>query len=748
MATAFGRQAGSIVKPLRAGVGLVSDIFLQPVSLFRGYQLSNLRPDLVAGLTVAVILLPQSIAYALIAELPPQTGLYAAIVAAIVGALWGSSNHLQTGPTNASSILVLSTLIAIATPGTAEYVTLAGLMAVAAGVIRLAMGLARLGVLVNFVSHSVVVGFTTGAGVLIAAGQLRHLLGLQFSSYGLVETLRGVVIHLPETDIITFSLGFGAMLLIALLRRLNPRVPGPLIAMVVAAAAVGIAGLEQQGVAVIGEMPRSLPPLSKLPVLNTRIIGQLAPGALSIAALGLVEAMSIARSVSSHSGQRLDSNQEFVGQGLANIAAGLFSGYPCSGSPTRTAVNLNAGAQTRLASVFSGLFVLIAMLALAPFVAYVPRAALSGVLILTAYGMVDRKGIVRILKGARADAIIMVVTFLATLFLALEFAVLSGILLSFAVYIYRSSVPRVFSVLPDERYRHFVHQPEKPTCPQLAVLDILGDLYFGAVSHVEKAIAQHLAANPTQRFLLLRMHSVQQCDFSGIHALESIVRSIGDRGGGLFMVRVRQPVLDLMKTTGFWAALGEDHFLDEDTAISHLFHKVIDPAICIYECDVRAFRECQNLPKATFPAEIPLHTEIPAGSVAEVAARELWERLRGARPPHIVDVREAREFRQSHIPEARLVPLSTLLARGVIGSEAPELPRDRPMVFVCRSGRRSTRAAYLVQNQGYEEVAVLQGGMLAWEAANLLAAVDGPAVPGPKYRPASGGGTERRGNRL
>jgi SulP family sulfate permease len=295
---------------------------------------------------------------------------------------------------------------------------------------------------------------------------------------------------------------------------------------------------------------------------------------------------------------------------------------------------------------------------------------------------------------------------------------LAGILLSFAVYIIKTSVPRVSSVLPDERYRHFVHQPDKPPCPQLAVLDILGDLYFGAVSHVEKAIAQHLAAHPTQRLLLLRMHSVQQCDFSGIHALESIVRSVREKGGDLFMVRIREPVLSLMRTTGFAGYLGIDHFLEEDAAIPHLFHKVLDPAVCIYECDVRAFRECQNLPKQTYPSEIPLHTDIPVGIVAEVPPRELWQRLHGSSPPHVVDVREAREYGQSHIPEARLVPLSRLLC------ETPELPRDQPLVFVCRGGRRSMRAAYLVQNLGYEEVAVLRGGMLAWEAANLLAAVN------------------------
>jgi SulP family sulfate permease len=714
----IGRQATALGQPLRENLGAIPNLFVQPVRLIRGYELSSLRPDLVAGLTVAVILLPQAIAYALIAELPPQTGLYAAIVAAVVGALWGSSKHLQTGPTNAISLLILATLVTVATPGTAEYLVIAGLTAVLVGVIQLALGLVRLGVLVNFVSHSVIVGFSAGAGVLIAVKQLRHLLGLEFSSHGLVETIHGVLIHLPEVHIPTLALGLGTMLLIVLLRLLNPKLPGPLIAMVIAAAAVGVAGLESQGVVVIGELPRSLPPMTDLSLLSVQQIGELAPGALAIAAIGLVEAMSIARSIAGQSNQRLDSNQEFVGQGLANIATGLFSGYPCSGSFTRSAVNFEAGAQTRLAGVFSGLFVLIAMLVFAPLAAYVPRAALSGVLILTAYSMIDRKEIARIWRGARADAVIMIITFLATLFLHLEFAVLGGILLSFAFYIIKTSVPRVSPVLPDESFRHFVHQPLKPPCPQLAIVDVLGDLYFGAVSHVEKAIGQHMADNPAQRYLLLRMYSVQQCDFSGIHALESVVRSVREQGGDVYLVRVRESVRELMKTTGFWSHLGEDHFLEEDEAISHLFYKVLDPAICIYECDVRAFKECQNLPRQTYPPEIPLHTEIPAGSVAQVSPRKLWQQLRSTSPPLIIDVREQREFDRCHIPQAQLMPLPTLLCEG------RDLPRGQPLVFVCRGGRRSSRAAYMVQKQGYETVAVLQGGMAAWEAANLLAAVE------------------------
>jgi SulP family sulfate permease len=371
-----------------------------------------------------------------------------------------------------------------------------------------------------------------------------------------------------------------------------------------------------------------------------------------------------------------------------------------------------------MASIFSGIFVLVAMIAVAPLAAFVPRTALAGVLIVTAYSMIDRKEILRIWRGARADAAIMAVTFLGTLFLPLEFAVLTGILLSFAVYIVKTSVPEVFPVLPDQEFRHFTQQPRKEPCPQLAILDIYGDLYFGAVSHIEEAIGEHLDENPEQRFVLLRMHSVDQCDFSGIHGMEGIVRSCRDRGGDLFMVRVHESILSLMQSTGFYEHLGVDHFLAEDEAIPYLFNKVLDPAICVYECDVQVFKECQSLPRRTYSVDMPCHTAIPAGSVAGVSPEELWRDLCSDSPPMVVDVREPREFERGHIPDARLVPLPDLLA------ETHELPRDRLLVLVCRGGRRSTRVACWLGSRGYDQVAVLQGGLLAWEAANLLEAVD------------------------
>lgn len=705
---------------LTAGLKPVPRFFSRPVRIVKEYKKEHLRPDLTAALTVAVVILPQAIAFALLAELPPQTGLYAAIVGAIVGALWGSSNHVHTGPSNTTSLLVLSTLLAVASPGTPTYLAAAALLTVMVGVFRLAMGIARMGILVNFVSDAVIVGFTAGAGILIAVNQLAPLLRLSFpSSPRLTETLQAVVAHLPTLHWPSLVLGITTILIVVVIKRFFSRWPALLLGMVVVTVAVGLFGLDQQGVRVVGQLPRGLPPIADVPLFDLELIGRLSNGALALAILGLVETMSIARVISSQSGQRLDSNQEFVGQGLANLASGFLSGFVCSGSFSRSAVNYKANAQTPMASVFSGLFALAALLLLTPLAAYIPRSALAGVLIVTGLGLIDFAEMKRLWHGALGDALIMVVTLGATLLLPLEFAVLTGVLMSLGRYLFTTSLPRVYSVLPDDNFEHLVPQPGKPPCPQLGIMEILGDLYFGAVNHIEEVIHQNMQNHPGQRYLLLRMHSVHHCDISGIHMLEAIMRLYRERGGDLFLVQMREPVFEFMKATGFYDNLGADNFLKQDQDISYLFHKILDPALCIYECEVRAFKECQNLPKRLYPLEVSIHTPIPKYEVATITPNELRQKLlNGDTPPLVIDVREPREFKQGHIPEAELTPLPKLL------SSPPPLPRQRKIVLVCRGGRRSERAACVLQDQGYSNVAVLKGGMLAWEAAGLLEAID------------------------
>lgn len=701
----------------------IRDALLEPVHLVRTYERAHWRPDAMAGITVAVILLPQAIAFALIAELPPEMGIYAAIIGAFFGALWGSSNQVHIGPTNAISLLVLSALLTSADAGTGRFVVAAGMLALMVGVMQFVLGVARLGVLVNFVSHSVIVGFSTGAGVLIAVKQLRPLLGLEIDAHSLPETVWAVGVNLLSSHRPTAAIGLATIVFIIVLRRLNPQLPNALIGMILASAVVAGFGLHEQGVAVIGQLPRGLPPVANLPLLDIALIRELSIGALAVGAIGLVETAAISRSMAAQTGQRLDSNQEFIGQGLANIAVGIFSGYPVAGSFSRSAVNFKAGAQTRMSALFSSVFVLIALFVLGPFAAFLPRTALAGVLIVTAVGMIDQKEIQRIWRGARDDAVIMAATFLATLLVEIEFAVLLGILLSFALYIMKSSVPRVTTVLPDVTFKHFAHQPNAPECVQLTLINISGDLYFGAVTHVEEAILAHMDAHPDQRYMLLRLHQVNQIDFSGIHMLETVVKAYRASGGDVYLTRVNPEPLALMQSTGFADILGDDHFLAEDEAIAELFYHVLDPAICIYECPVRAFRECQNLPKHSAALSLPQQALDAEMAYQHIGPEALWQKVHAGSPLQIVDVREPREYRRSHIPNAVLLPLSRIM------TDAATLDPQRPIVLTCRSGRRSERAAAALSAQGFAPITILDGGMRAWEAADLLCAIDDSPMP-------------------
>ncbi len=695
--------------------------FTQPVRILRAYRPSDLRFDLVAGLTVSAIMLPQAMVFAFIAGMPPVTGLYTAILGSIVAALWGSSRQAQSGPTNTHSLLTLSVTMTVAQVGTPEFLAAAGLLTLMVGIFRLLVGVTRLGLLANFVSDSVIVGFTAGAGVLIAVNQLAPLLGITIPrGGGFVGKMEQVALHLGQTHPASAILGVAAIVIIVLLSRIDNRIPGPLIAIVLSAGAVALLGLDRQGVQVIGELPRGLPPLAHLPLTDWELIGKLSTGALAVGAIGLVQTTSITRSISSITRQRVNSNQEFVAQGLANIASAFFSGFLVTTSFNRSALNLQSGARTQLAAVFSGLFVLMGMLLLAPYAAFIPNAALAGVLMVIAYRMVDIPEIKRLLRGGRGDAVVMAATLIATLLLPLEFAVLLGIVMSLGRYILRTSTPQVLPVVPDETYKHLDYRPDKPLCFQLAVIEIRGDLYFGAVDHVERQIMAHMRQHPEQRFLLLRMQNVQVIDISGIHMLEFLLAATREAGGDMYLVKVREHIYQRMKDLGFVHHLGKDHFLEEDQAISYLFYHVLDPVSCIYECDVRVFAECQNLPR---PTE---HLAISLGPLEEVPLtvtppRELYQELRGPNPPLVVDVREPREFHRSHIPQAINVPLSHLAER------LETLPRNRELVLVARTERRARRAAAVLKKAGFSHLRLLQGGMIAWENAHLLTAVDLPA---------------------
>ncbi len=686
----------------------------RPIDVLRGVRREHLGADLFAALTVTMVVLPQTMAYAILGGLPPEVGLYSAAVASIVGALWGSSIQLQTGPSNTVALLTLAAITPLTAIGTPAYLAAAGLLALLGGVLRLVMGLARLGLLVRFVSDAVIVGFTAGAGVLIAVNQLRDLLGLSLSSTAeLVDTVQAIALNLNQVHLPSLAVGLLSIGLIVGVRRINKRIPGPLVAIIAAAAAVALLRLD---VKTVNSLPRGFPPFSLPPLTDLKLIGQLSTTALSIAAIGLVEAISNARAMASQTGQRLDSNQEFVGQGLANIACAFFTGCPVTGSFGRSNLNLQAGAKSPMANVFIGMMVLIALLFVGPAASLLPKAALAGVVLVTAYSLIDRKEISRIWRGGGVDRLTLVVTLVATLLLPLQFAIMAGILMSLGGYLLQTSTPRVRTVVPTQDFRHFEHDPKKPPCPQLGVTEILGDLYFGAVQHIDEQVYRNLVDHPGQRVLLLRMEGVRNCDISGIHAMESIVRSYREQGGEVFMSRVQPAVLQAMTSSGFLENLGSDHLLPEDSAVDHLFHHVLDPAICIYECPLRVFRECQNLPKQLHAEAGVLTTTRPSAPAPAIEPAALWRALRSETPPLAIDVREPREFKQGRVPGSQSIPLPRLLA------DLNLAPRDRAVVVICRGGRRSARAAAALLAAGHPQVASLKGGMVAWEAANLLEA--------------------------
>jgi SulP family sulfate permease len=681
------------------------------------------RGDVIAGLTVAVVAIPQCIAYAAIAGLPPSYGLYSAVVASIAGALWGSSRYLSTGPTNAISILVLSILTPLAAIGAPEYLVAASTMAVMVGVFCIVFSFAGLGMLVNFASRAVLLGFTAGAGVLIAAGQLKNFLRLDIPrDPHLIRTISGVVGGIDGAHLPSLALGLGTIVVVLLFHRFSKRFPGGFFALVGAGAVVALVGAERLGVAVVGEVARAAPQVTGFSLswmIELELVGALVTGSLAVTALGLVEAVSIAREVSRQSGERLDVSQELVGQGVANIAAGFFSGYPVSGSFTRTAVNYQSGARSQMSSVFGGLLILAGVLAFGPLAAYLPKAALAGLIMFIAYRMVDWRGVRRVTRSSRTETGIMVGTFAATLVLPLEFAVLAGVILSLAIYIYQSSLPTVHTVVPSENFRHFVEKEETPACPQLGVINIRGALFFGAASHVEDELLRNYEANPGQNQLLLRMHGVFQCDLSGIDVLEGILRLYRDAGGDVYLVQVRPDVRELMRVSGFEELIGENNFLKQEEAIEWLFENAIDPAVCIYECEHRVFAECQPLEKHLYDIRLPAFPARFRYPELQLNVPDFEDGLRRhGDSALLVDVREFEEYERGHLAGAELYPLRHII------EDAEKLPHDRPIYLICRSGRRSTRAMHWLIGLGFEDVHNLKGGLLSWKALGRPVKVD------------------------
>jgi len=401
----------------------------------------TIKADFIAGLTGAVIVLPQGVAFATIAGLPPEYGLYTAMVTPIVAALFGSSHHLVSGPTTAISIVVFSAISHHATPGTPEFLSLTLTLTFLAGVYQLAFGLARLGSLVNFVSHTVVIGFTAGAAILIATSQLKHITGI-FVPKGesFLHTWVDMFAGISNFNIYLMVIALATLATALLSKKFIPKAPNLLLGMIVGSVIAILFKDYTDGIKLVGEIPAQLPPFSS-PDFSIATIKMLAPEAFAVALLGLIEAVSISRAVANKSNQRINSNQEFVGQGMSNMFGSFMSSYAGSGSFTRSGINYEAGAKTPLSAIFAAVALMGIVLLIAPLTAYLPIAAMGGVILLVAYNLIDFHHITQVLRFSKSESSILLTTFFATLFLELEFAIYLGVLLSLVLFLAKTSTP-------------------------------------------------------------------------------------------------------------------------------------------------------------------------------------------------------------------------------------------------------------------------------------------------------------------
>jgi SulP family sulfate permease len=555
----------------------------------------TLRLDLMAGLVAAVMVLPQGVAFATLAGMPPEYGLYGAMLPAIVGALWGSSWHLVSGPTNATSLMVFATVGALAVPFTPSYVALVLTLNLMVGLMKLGLGLARLGSLVNFISTAVVIGFTAGAGLLIIGAQLRNFFGIavpQEASFFL--GLRDFIMHVEQTNPAALAVGVFTLFAALAGKRWWPRVPYMLTGIVLGALFAWVLDVMNiSHVQTIGALPSALPPLS-MPDLSPQTWQTLAPIALALMVIGLSEAISSARAVALKSGQRIDGNQEFIGQGLANIVGAFTSSYPTSGSFNRTGANYEAGARTPLACVFSAIMLLAILLLVRPLASYLPVASMAAVLFIVAWGLIDVGAMRRVWRTSRADALTLAVTFIATLTIRLEVAILVGVLVSLLIYLNWATHPQVLRVVPDPaaQRRFRPARADSLLCPQLDILRIDGAVFFGSVEHIRDEIEAARASRPATRHLLLIGTGLNLIDNAGAELLGYLARSFRESGITLYLCRLRPSVHALLDRAGVLDAIGRDRvFATKDQAIAVIYRK-LDAAKCA-ACTVRIFAECQ-----------------------------------------------------------------------------------------------------------------------------------------------------------
>ena len=570
--------------------------FFPFLNWFRLVNKDTVKADFMAGVTGAIIVLPQGVAFATIAGLPPEYGLYTAMVTPIIAALFGSSYHLISGPTTAISIVVFSAISQHANPGSPEFISLVLTLTFLGGIYQLAFGLARLGKLVNFVSHTVVIGFTAGAAILIATSQMKTILDVPVpKGESFFHTWVDIFNELHQTNFYALTIALCTLVAAILVKRFFPKIPNLLLGLIVGSLVALVFSSPENDIKLVGAIPAQLPPLST-PDFSFAAIKNLAPQAFAIALLGLIEAVSISRAIATKSNQRIQANQEFIGQGLSNIVGSFFSSYAGSGSFTRSGVNYASGAKTPMSAIFAAVILMLVILLIAPLTAYLPVAAMGGVILIVAYNLVDFHHISDILKNSRSETAILLTTFFATLFLELEFAIYMGVLLSLVIFLNRTSTPEIVTLAidddPDTGKRKLINIQSKPVnqCPQLKILRIDMAVYFGSLNYIENRL-HHLIESENVKHILIVGTGINFIDLSGAEMLVSVANQMKRMGGGLYFADLKSRVYEKASKVNMVAKIGNANFFDSKREALKYIYKRLDKDICA-ECTALVFKEC------------------------------------------------------------------------------------------------------------------------------------------------------------
>jgi sulfate permease, SulP family len=559
----------------------------------------SLRDDAYAGLLGAVLVLPQGIAFAALAGLPASYGLATAVLPCVIAALFGSSRHVMSGPTNANSLALMAMLAPLAAVGTYQYFQLALAVTVLVGVAQLAIGALRLGTLAHFISPPALRGFTGGAALLIAAHACADLLGIGLASgQSSPAVLQGLTQRLSEANpgaIVVAAITIGTSLVV---QRLVPRAPFMLLGLAIGAVVAALLSRAADGwpaVEVLGVVPDAWPRW-QVPNIEWRLLPDLAGLALALTIVALAQSFSIANAVAARSGQHIDANREFVGQGLSNLVGGLFSCYVSCGSLNRSLPNLEAGAKTPLASVFSAVWLLLLVAVGGSLLAAIPMAAIAGLLVLVAWSLLDLGSWRRLWEISRLEFGIALATLVATLIMRLEIAILVGSLLSLGAYLWRTSRPAMRSMGFDTREpgRRFIvvdgNAKALPECPQLKLLRMEGSVYFGAAPHVSERLHELRSKPDAAKHLLVMAKSMNFIDLAGEELWRNELRERRRMGGDLYFHRPRPAVLEVWERSGFIDELGRDHiFPDKYTALATIVPR-LDPEVC-RRCSIKLFDE-------------------------------------------------------------------------------------------------------------------------------------------------------------